>query len=209
MRQAVESMVDSGIRVRDAVTADMTAVQAIYAYHVLNGSASFEETPPSPDDMSGRRDTVLKAGLPYLVAEMQGRVVGYAYATAYRPRPAYRYTIEDSIYVEHGLNGHGIGRALLTELINRCEQGPWRQMLAVIGNSGNKGSIALHESLGFRTIGTLASVGFKFGQWVDTVLMQRELGSGSASMPSVTCAPRMMQPTGDPTTSPESVRITP
>jgi L-amino acid N-acyltransferase YncA len=128
---------------------------------------------------------VLKTGLPYLVAELQGRVVGYAYATAYRPRPAYRYTIEDSIYVEHGLNGHGIGRALLTELIGRCEQGPWRQMLAVIGNSGNEASIAVHERLGFQRIGTLRSVGFKFGQWVDTVLMQRELGSGSASMPSV------------------------
>jgi L-amino acid N-acyltransferase YncA len=172
-------MVHSGIRVRDVVTADMTAVQAIYAYHVLYGSASFEETPPSPEEMAARRDTVLKTGLPYLVAELQGRVVGYAYATAYRPRPAYRYTIEDSIYVEDGLNRHGIGRALLTELISRCGQGPWRQMLAVIGNSGNEGSIVLHERLGFRQVGTLKSVGFKFGQWVDTVLMQRELGSGS------------------------------
>jgi L-amino acid N-acyltransferase YncA len=178
-------MVYSGIQVRDAVTADVTAIQAIYAYHVLNGSASFEETPPSSDDMAGRRDAVLKAGLPYLVAEMDGRVIGYAYATAYRPRPAYRYTIEDSIYVEHGLNRRGIGRVLLTELISRCEQGPWRQMLAVIGNSGNEGSIALHESLGFRAVGTLRCVGFKFGEWVDTVLMQRELGGGSASMPSV------------------------
>jgi L-amino acid N-acyltransferase YncA len=178
-------MVHGGIQVRDAVTGDMMAIQAIYAYHVLNGSASFEEAPPSADEMAGRRDAVLKAGLPYLVAELQGRVVGYAYATAYRPRPAYRYTIEDSIYVEHGLNRHGIGRALLTELIDRCERGPWRQMLAVIGNSGNEGSIALHESLGFRAVGTLRSVGFKFGEWVDTVLMQRELGGGSASMPSV------------------------
>lgn len=177
-------MVHSGIRVRDAVTADMSAIQAIYAYHVLHGSASFEETPPTSDEMARRRDAVLKSGLPYLVAEMQGRVVGYAYATSYRPRPAYRHTIEDSIYVEHGLNRHGIGQALLTELIKRCEQGLWRQMLAVIGNSGNEGSLALHERLGFRTVGTLRSVGFKFGQWVDTVLMQRELGSGSASLPS-------------------------
>jgi len=155
----------------------MAAVQAIYAYHVLHGSASFEETPPSVDDMVGRRDAVLKAGLPYLVAERQGRVVGYAYATPYRPRPAYRHTIEDSIYVEHGLNRLGIGRALLVELIQRCEQGPWRQMLAVVGNSENTGSLALHERLGFRIVGTLKSVGFKFGQWVDTVLMQRELDS--------------------------------
>jgi len=173
----VESEVESAIRVRDAATADMAAVQAIYAYHVLHGSASFEETPPSVDDMVGRRDAVLKAGLPYLVAERQGRVVGYAYATPYRPRPAYRHTIEDSIYVEHGLNRLGIGRALLVELIQRCEQGPWRQMLAVVGNSENTGSLALHERLGFRIVGTLKSVGFKFGQWVDTVLMQRELDS--------------------------------
>ena len=173
----MESEVESAIRVRDAATADMAAVQAIYAYHVLHGSASFEETPPSVDDMVGRRDAVLKAGLPYLVAERQGRVVGYAYATPYRPRPAYRHTIEDSIYVEHGLNRLGIGRALLVELIQRCEQGPWRQMLAVVGNSENTGSLALHDRLGFRIVGTLKSVGFKFGQWVDTVLMQRELDS--------------------------------
>ncbi len=173
----MESEVESAIRVRDAATADMAAVQAIYAYHVLHGSASFEETPPSVDDMVGRRDAVLKAGLPYLVAELQGHVVGYAYATPYRPRPAYRHTIEDSIYVEHGLNRLGIGRALLVELIQRCEQGPWRQMLAVVGNSENTGSLALHERLGFRIVGTLKSVGFKFGQWVDTVLMQRELDS--------------------------------
>jgi L-amino acid N-acyltransferase YncA len=177
-------MVLSGIRIRDALTADMSAVQAIYAYHVSNGSASFEEAPPATDEMIRRHDAVSKSGLPYLVAEMQGRVVGYAYATAYRPRPAYRYTIEDSVYVEHGLDRHGIGRALLTELIARCELGPWRQMLAVIGNSGNEGSLALHERLGFRTVGTLRSVGFKFGQWVDTVLMQRELGRGAASLPS-------------------------
>ena len=173
----VESEVESAIRIRDAATADMAAVQAIYAYHVLHGSASFEETPPSVDDMVGRRDAVLKAGLPYLVAQRQGRVVGYAYATPYRPRPAYRHTIEDSIYVEHGLDRLGIGRALLAELIQRCEQGPWRQMLAVVGNSENTGSLVLHERLGFRTVGTLKSVGFKFGQWVDTVLMQRELDS--------------------------------
>jgi len=162
----------------------MAAVQAIYAHHVLNGSASFEETPPTADEMAARRDAVLKAGLPFLVAQMQGRVVGYAYATLYRPRPAYRYTIEDSVYVEQGLGRHGIGRALLAELIRRSEEGPWRQMLAIVGNSENRASLALHESLGFRTVGTLTSVGFKFGQWVDTVLMQRELGSGSSILPS-------------------------
>nr|WP_245964907.1 GNAT family N-acetyltransferase [Trinickia dinghuensis] len=163
----------------------MSVVQAIYAHHVLNGRASFEETPPSVDEMIARRDTVLNAGLPYLVAEMQGRVVGYAYATTYRPRSAYRYTIEDSVYVEAGMDRRGIGQALLAALIARCEQGPWRQMLANVGDSENRGSLALHERFGFRKAGTLACVGFKFGQWVDTVLMQRELGSGARSMPGV------------------------
>ena len=183
MGELDNSMVASEIRVRDAAVADMQAVQAIYAHHVLNGRASFEETPPSLDEMVARRKTVLEVGLPYLVAEMQGRVVGYAYATTYRPRPAYRYTIEDSVYIEAGLVRRGIGQALLTALIDRCEHGPWRQMLANVGDSENHGSLALHERLGFRRIGTLRAVGFKFGQWVDTVLMQRELGSGANTMP--------------------------
>lgn len=174
---------DIPIKVRDAVASDMSAVQAIYAHYVSHGLATFEEIPPSVDEMMSRRAAVLNAGLPYLAAEIDGRLVGYAYATAYRPRPAYRYTIEDSIYVAPDHVGRGIGRALLTSLIARCEQGPWRQMLAVIGNSGNAGSIALHGSLGFRPVGTFTSVGFKFGQWVDTVLMQRSLGSGSDNAP--------------------------
>ncbi|HKU13920.1 MAG TPA: GNAT family N-acetyltransferase, partial [Steroidobacteraceae bacterium] len=116
-------------------------------------------------------------------AELDGRVVGYSYATAYRARPAYRYTIEDSVYVGDGLNGRGIGTMLLGELIARCERGPWRQMLAVIGDSGNHGSIALHRRLGFRHVGTLTSVGFKLGRWVDSVFMQRALGAGDAARP--------------------------
>ncbi len=162
----------------------MPAIQAIYAHHVLHGLATFEEVPPSVDEMIARRAAVLKAGLPYLAAHLDGRVVGYAYATAYRPRPAYRHTIEDSVYVAQGSSGHGIGRALLRSLIEHCERGPWRQMLAVIGNSANAGSIALHRSLGFQPIGTLHSVGFKLGRWVDTVLMQRTLGDGDRSLPS-------------------------
>ena len=176
-------MAASDIRVRDALVADMSAVQAIYAHHVLNGCASFEEVPPTVAEMTARRDTVLKAGLPYLVADLQGRVVGFAYATTYRPRAAYRYTIEDSVYIEAGLARRGIGQALLAQLIGRCEHGPWRQMLANVGDSENEGSLALHERLGFRKIGTLTSVGFKFGRWVDTVLMQRELGSGAQRLP--------------------------
>jgi phosphinothricin acetyltransferase len=171
------------IHIRDATVADMSAIQAIYAYYVLNGLATFEEAPPSIDEIMSRRTSVLEAGLPYLVAEIDGRIVGYSYATAYRPRPAYRYTIEDSVYVADGLLGRGIGSALLGTLIARCESGPWRQMLAVIGNSLNAGSIALHKNAGFQPIGTLSDVGFKLGQWVDTVLMQRRLGVGATHLP--------------------------
>ena len=178
-----ESMIKTAVFVRDAREADMAEVQAIYAHHVLHGLASFEETPPSIAEMIGRRTSVLALGLPYLVAEMDGRVVGYSYASSYRSRPAYRYTVEDTVYVRDGLVGQGIGRALLGMLIKRCEVGPWRQMLAVIGDSANKGSIGLHAALGFTVVGNLEAVGFKFGRWVDSVLMQRALGAGSATLP--------------------------
>ena len=169
--------------VRDARERDMAAIQAIYAHEVLHGSASFEEVPPTTDAMLARRAAVLELGLPYLAAELEGRVVGYSYATAYRPRPAYRYTIEDSVYVARGMQGRGIGRALLAALIARCERGPWRQMIAVIGDSGNAGSIALHRQQGFRLVGTFEAVGFKLGRWVDTVHMQRALGAGGDTRP--------------------------
>jgi len=172
------------IAIRDAAEADMAEIQAIYAHHVLHGTASFEEVPPSADDLRARRAAVLAAGLPYLVAQFDGRVVGYSYATTYRPRSAYRHTIEDSVYVAHGKDGHGIGGALLSALIDRCEAGPWRQMLAVIGDSGNAGSIALHRRMGFGPVGTLSSVGFKHGRWLDTVLMQRALGPGDRMLPA-------------------------
>ncbi|MGH8238814.1 MAG: GNAT family N-acetyltransferase [Steroidobacteraceae bacterium] len=171
------------IRVRDATDADLGAVTSIYAQHVLHGLASFEEIPPTLDEIRSRRAGVLQLGLPYLVAEMDGRVVGYSYATFYRTRPAYRYTVEDSVYVEDGFNGRGIGTALLAELIARCERGPWRQMLAVIGDSGNAGSIALHRRLGFTPAGNLVAVGFKLGRWVDSVFMQRALGAGATKNP--------------------------
>jgi phosphinothricin acetyltransferase len=171
------------ILVRDAREADMDAVSKIYAAHDLHGLASFEEVPPSLDEMKSRRAEVLQLGLPYLVAEDDGRVVGYSYATSYRTRRAYRYTVEDSVYVEDGFHGRGIGTALLAELIARCERGPWRQMLAVIGDSGNAGSIALHRRLGFAPAGNLVSVGFKLGRWVDSVFMQRALGAGDSTKP--------------------------
>ena len=160
--------------VRDSREDDMAQVQAIYAHHVLHGTASFEEQPPAVAEMLRRRADVLAHGLPYLVAESDGRLVGYSYATPYRARSAYRFSIENSVYVAPGLVRAGIGRALLVELIARCEAGGWRQMIAVIGDSRNAASIALHERVGFRMVGTLRNVGLKFGRWLDTVLMQRE-----------------------------------
>ena len=177
---------DETIVVCDAADTDMAAVQSIYAFHVLHGLATFEEEPPSTGELLSRRASVLGLGLPYLVAQIDGEVVGYCYATGYRARPAYRHTLEDSVYVADGLVRRGIGTRLLAALIERCERGPWRQMLAVIGNSGNLGSIALHQRLGFRPVGTFRSVGFKLGRWVDTVLMQRDLGSGASTLPGGT-----------------------
>jgi phosphinothricin acetyltransferase len=162
--------------VREARDEDMAAAQTIYAHHVLHGTASFEEEPPSLAEMTRRRGVVLEHGLPYLVAERDGQVVGYSYAMPYHPRSAYRFTIEDSIYIDHRLMRAGIGRALLSSLIDRCAGGQWRRMIAVIGDSGNAASIALHASLGFRHAGTLRRVGFKFDRWIDSVLMQRSLG---------------------------------
>ena len=153
----------------------MQAVQSIYAHYVLHDLCSFEEVPPSVEQMLARRAEVLRLGLPYLVAIEEGEVVGYAYASAWRTRPAYRNTVESSIYVAPGRHGRGIGSALLAELVARCAGGGFAQMVAVIGNSANAGSIRLHESQGFEHVGVLRNVGFKFDRWVDTVLMQRAL----------------------------------
>lgn len=181
--EAEQALSRGRILVRDAAEADIASVAAIYAHHVLYGLATFEEVPPSTGEMLARRAKVLKLGLPYLVAESGGRVAGYCYAGAYRTRPAYRYTVEDSVYVAKDLCGQGIGTALLKELIARCGNGPWRQMLAVIGHSENTGSLTLHARMGFRLVGTLRAVGFKLGRWVDTVMMQRELGQGGPEHP--------------------------
>ncbi len=177
------TMMRTAVEIRDAREGDMRFVQEIYAHHVRHGLASFEEEAPGVAEMIDRRENVLKLGLPYLVAEMDGRIVGYSYASLYRPRPAYRHTIEDSVYVRDGFAGNGIGRELLSTLIRRCEGGSWRQMLAVIGDSANAGSIGLHGSQGFRQIGKLDAVGFKFGRWVDSILMQRPLGKGDMALP--------------------------
>ena len=169
--------------VRDAAEADMEAVARIYAHHVERGLATFEEAAPTDEEMRARRLKVLAVGAPYLVAEIDGEIVGYCYAAPYHARPAYRHTLEDSVYVAPGLGGRGIGGALLAELIARCEAGPWRWMVAIIGDSGNSASIALHRRYGFEPVGTLRSVGFKLGRWVDTPIMQRVLGPGDSRPP--------------------------
>jgi L-amino acid N-acyltransferase YncA len=167
--------------IRTSTAADVVSISHIYAHHVMRGTATFEITPPIPEEMARRRDAVLDEGLPYLVAECGGDVAGYAYAGLYRPRPAYRYTVEDSIYLHPDYLRRGIGRRLLAELIRQCELGSWRQMIAVIGDSGNTPSIRLHENAGFFHAGRFQSVGWKFGRWLDTVLMQRPLGAGDQS----------------------------
>lgn len=169
--------------IRDATAADMAAVAAIYAHSVLTSTATFEESPPDAAAMTERLASVRAQGLPWLVGERDGRIVGYCYAAPHRPRPAYRYTLEDSIYVAPDALAQGIGHALLAALIEHCERGPWRQLVAVIGDSANAGSIALHARLGFDHIGTMPAVGYKFGRWVDTVLMQRALGDGDRTRP--------------------------
>jgi len=169
---------------RDAADGDMAAIQAIYAHHVATGLASFEETPPDIDEMRRRRADILARSLPYVVVEFGGAIGGYAYAGPYRLRSAYRHSVEDSVYVAPGSYGRGIGRIALTAVIERCTAAGFRQMVAVIGDSGNMGSIVLHERLGFRRAGLLTAVGFKFGSWVDSVLMQRPLGAGDGSLPS-------------------------
>jgi phosphinothricin acetyltransferase len=169
--------------VRPAAPQDLPAIQAIYAHHVLNGLASFEEVPPPVEEMRRRYEEVVRQGLPYLAAEEKGEILGYGYCTLYRTRSAYRYTLEDSIYVKQGFQGKGIGRAVLKELIARCETLNYRQIIAVIGDSANAGSINLHASLGFVRAGLLRSSGFKFGRWVDSVYMQLPLGAGDGTKP--------------------------
>ena len=172
-----------GIAVRDAVEGDFAAIAEIYARHVRCGTASFEMEPPGAETLIERWRAVLADGLPYLVAETDGAVKGFAYATPYRRRRAYRFTLENSIYVRRGDTRRGIGGALIGELIERCAALGYRQMLAVIGDSANAASIGFHRRYGFRHAGTLPSVGYKFERWVDSVLMIRPLGGGDASPP--------------------------
>jgi phosphinothricin acetyltransferase len=158
-------------------------VREIYAHHVLHSLATFETEPPNTEEMERRWQALRKAEYPYLVAERDGEVIGYAYASAYRLRPAYRYTTENSVYLRPDCIQQGIGRLLMTALVTACQERGFRQMIAVIGDSGNSASIGLHQSLGFTSVGILHSVGYKFGRWVDVVLMQRTLGTGDNTPP--------------------------
>lgn len=171
------------MQVRDSRPEDLPAIQAIYAHHVLTGLATFEEVPPDIDEMGRRRADVLGRGLPYLVAEEDGRVLGYAYAGPYRLRSAYRFAVEDSIYVDPVAVGRGLGVALLSAVVEAAIAAGCRQMIAVIGDSANAASIGVHRRLGFEHVGVLSAVGFKFGRWVDSVLMQRTLGPGAETLP--------------------------
>ncbi len=172
------------VTVREATENDLAAVQEIYADHVLHGLASFEETPPDIAEIMHRFATLRGAGYPYTVALVDGRVRGYAYAGPYRPRPAYRHSVEDSVYIATDAVGQGIGGKLLADLIDRCTALGYRQMVAIIGDSANAGSIALHARHGFIHRAIVNSVGYKHGRWVDQVIMQRALGDGDDTLPA-------------------------
>ncbi|HTR64252.1 MAG TPA: GNAT family N-acetyltransferase [Terriglobales bacterium] len=169
--------------IRPAGTADVAAIVEIYAHYVRNSTVTFETDPPDATEIARRRADVEARGLPYVAAEVDGAVLGYAYAVPYRPRPAYRFTVEDSIYIHPDHIGRGLGRSLLAALIEACERWGARQMVAVIGGSDNLASVKLHERFGFHRAGLLQSVGFKFGRWLDSVLMQKALGSGNETPP--------------------------
>lgn len=171
--------------IRPATEHDADALAAIYGHAVLHGFGTFEEEPPSAADMEGRRRLIANRGLPYFAAEEDSHVLGFAYAGPFRPRAAYRYTLEDSVYVAPDAVGQGVGRALLTAVIAACEALGVRQLIAVVGDSGNEASLALHKSLGFEQTGIGHSVGFKHGRWVDIVTMQKALNGGDTRAPDV------------------------
>ncbi|BAM86420.1 phosphinothricin acetyltransferase [Bradyrhizobium oligotrophicum S58] len=174
----------SDIEIRPAQEADLPTITAIYGQAVREGTATFELDPPDLTEMTRRFRALTDGGFPYFTALLDGQVVGYAYAGAYRPRPAYRFTVENSIYLAPASQRRGIGLRLMRLLIEACEERGFRQMIAVIGDSANAGSVGLHTACGFQMIGTHPSVGLKFGRWLDTVMMQRPLGAGSGDVPA-------------------------
>jgi L-amino acid N-acyltransferase YncA len=170
--------------IRPATEADLGAIAGIYEHAVRHGTATFELTPPDLAEMTRRFKALADGSFPYFVAALDGRVIGYAYAGPYRPRPAYRFTVENSVYLEPAIHRRGIGQQLLQRLIAECEARGYRQMIAVIGDSANAGSIGVHTKCGFQMIGTHPNVGFKFGRWLDTVMMQLALGEGATTVPA-------------------------
>jgi L-amino acid N-acyltransferase YncA len=174
----------SSLEIRPAIGADLAFVTEIYAEAVRHGTATFELVPPDLAEMTRRFQTLMDGGFPYFVAVLEGRVAGYAYAGEYRSRPAYRFTVENSIYLRSDIHRRGIGRQLLQRLIAECEARGYRQMIGVVGDSANAGSIGVHARCGFQMIGTHPNVGFKFGRWLDIVMMQRELGEGAGTVPT-------------------------
>lgn len=172
--------------IRPTTLEDIPRIQAIYAHHVLHGTATFEEEVPSLEEMENRFKYITRQGFPYLVAELEGKVCAYAYLSTYRPRRAYRFTVEDSIYIDKDFTGQGIGAKLLAELIQQAEKGPWHLIIAVIGDSENHASINLHKKLGFQMVGTEPGTGFKFGRWIDTVIMHKQINGGNQRLPDIT-----------------------
>jgi len=169
--------------IRASRDADVPAMTAIYAHHVLHGTGTFETEPPTEADMAARRADVLSKGLPYIVAERDGEVLGFAYCNWFKPRPAYRFSAEDSIYMAESARGQGLGAQLLAELSQIAEGAGVRKLIAVIGDSANTGSVGVHRKLGFTHVGVLKDCGWKFGQWLDVVLMEKVLGEGSTTRP--------------------------
>lgn len=169
--------------IRPSTEADLPAITRIYAHHVLHGTGTFETTPPTLEEMAGRRADVLGKGLPWLVAEGGGEVIGYAYGNWFKPRPAYRFSVEDSIYLAPEAAGKGLGRALLAELLATLERSGIRKVMAVIGDSANAGSIGVHTALGFQHVGVVKACGWKFGRWLDIVLMEKPLGLADSCPP--------------------------
>jgi L-amino acid N-acyltransferase YncA len=175
----------SPLEIRPAVVADLPFITEIYAHEVRFGTATFELVSPDLAEMTRRFDALMDGGFPYFVAVLDGRLVGYAYGGPYRPRPAYRFTVENSVYLQPAIHRRGIGRQLLQRLIDECETRGFRQMIAVIGDSANAASIGVHSKCGFQMIGTHPDVGFKFGRWLDTVMMQLALGDGGKTLPEI------------------------
>jgi L-amino acid N-acyltransferase YncA len=173
----------SALEIRPTTAADLSAITRIYEHAVLHGTATFELTPPDITEMTRRFDALIAGNFPYFVAVLDGRVVGYAYAGPYRPRPAYRFTVENSVYLDPAIHRRGIGLQLMQRLIAECTARGFRQMIAVIGDSANAGSIGVHTRCGFQMIGTHPDVGLKFGRWLDTVMMQLRLGDGASTVP--------------------------